>query len=180
MSASHSDDPRGELFVQLFAQNRLKIFTYIQSLLPNRADAEDVFQRCSLLLWKKFGDFDTERDFFPWACGVAYYEVRNFLRVAARDRMQFDESLIESLSERRGLLTSRLQDRVEALKDCLAQLNPNDQTLLSSAYEEGVSFDRLAQERKLTIQSFYNRLSMLRKRLFHCVETKLSVEGRLA
>jgi RNA polymerase sigma-70 factor, Rhodopirellula/Verrucomicrobium family len=180
MAVSSSDDSRGELFVQLFAQNRLKIFTYIQSLLPNRADAEDVFQRVSILLWKKFAEFDSEREFFSWACGVAYYEVRNFIRVAARDRMQFDEQLIESLAERRANLLSSVQEKIELLKDCLSQLKPDDKSLLIKAYQEGVSFESLANERNVTLHSFYNRLSQLRRRLFHCVQLKLSVDGRSA
>ena len=49
------------------------------ALLPNEQDAQDVFQRTSLVLWQKFDQFDSDRDFLPWACGVAHYEVRNFL-----------------------------------------------------------------------------------------------------
>ena len=86
-----------EEFLKLFARDRERIFSYIYSLLQHHADSEDVFQRCSLLLWRKFSRFDREGSFLSWACGVALYEVRNFLRVAGRDRMQLDVDLISQL-----------------------------------------------------------------------------------
>ena len=94
LNSHDSTESGGRSLRSVPAQDRDRILAYIQSLLPHRADAEDVFQRCSIVLWRKFHDFDVQQEFLPWACGVAFYEVRNFLRVAARDRLQFNDTLI--------------------------------------------------------------------------------------
>ena len=79
--------------------NHERLFAYVFSLLPRRADAEDVFQRTSLTLWQKFEQWDRVTPFLSWACGVAFYQVRNFVRVASRDRLQFSDDLLARLSD---------------------------------------------------------------------------------
>jgi RNA polymerase sigma factor (sigma-70 family) len=96
-------------FLRYFAKHHGRLFGYIYSLLPNRADAEDVFQRTSLVLWQKFDRYDPSEPFFPWACGVAFYEVRNFLRVSNRERLRFNSELLGKLAERDGGGSLRLR-----------------------------------------------------------------------
>ena len=50
-------------FVERFVRSQDRIYAYVVTLLPNRADAEEVFQQTSLALWKKWRQFDPGRDF---------------------------------------------------------------------------------------------------------------------
>ncbi|MCA9020604.1 MAG: RNA polymerase subunit sigma-70, partial [Planctomycetaceae bacterium] len=68
-------------FTTLLTAHRRQLYAFIYSLLTDHTDAEDVYQRCSMILWDKFDQFDAECDFLPWAMGIAFYEVKNFLRV---------------------------------------------------------------------------------------------------
>ncbi|MGB0581965.1 MAG: sigma factor [Limisphaerales bacterium] len=54
----------GAAFVAEFAQCQGKLQAYIRSLLPHRADAEDVFQKTSMTLWRKFDQWEPERGVF--------------------------------------------------------------------------------------------------------------------
>ena len=54
-----------------FLQHQDRVYGYIVLMLPNRHDAEDVFQQTSLILWQKWDQFDPEQDFLSWACGIA-------------------------------------------------------------------------------------------------------------
>lgn len=95
------DVPCDDVYVRFhenFACDRERIFAKIYALLPHQADAEDVFQRTSMLLWKKFSQYDGKEGFLPWACTVAHYEVLNFLRTAQRNRLQFDASVMALMS----------------------------------------------------------------------------------
>ena len=69
-----------EQFAERFVRSQDRIYAYVVTLLPNRTDAEEVFQQTSLVLWKKWQQFDPSRDFVAWACGIAHHEVQNFLR----------------------------------------------------------------------------------------------------
>lgn len=172
-------DEEYEIFLRYFSQDRDRILAYIHSLLPHRADAEDVFQRCSVLLWRKFEDFDTQRDFLPWACGVAYYEVRNFLRVSARDRLQFDGELIEQLAEQRLQSLQKVDHRLNALNGCLQSLKVADRELVDAVYNEALPLSEFAESTGRALQTLYNRLSIVRRQLLNCVQRKLATEGEL-
>jgi RNA polymerase sigma-70 factor, ECF subfamily len=72
--------PQHDQFVERFVRSQDRIYAYVATLLPNRADAEEVFRQTSLILWKRWQQFDPDRDFVRWACGIAHHEVQNFLR----------------------------------------------------------------------------------------------------
>jgi RNA polymerase sigma-70 factor (ECF subfamily) len=176
MSVAPDAGDRYEQFLRLFAQDRDRIFAAIKALLPHQADAEDVFQHCSILLWRKFDQFDPGRSFLAWACGVAFYEVRNFLRAASRDRLQFDAELMTQLETRRLETLPELDRRLEALRGCLQQLQGADRELVRSAYDERRSLKSLAATSGRALQTLYNRLNLLRRKLLECVERKLAME----
>jgi len=171
------DTEQYEAFLRIFSRDRDRILAYIQSLLPHRSDAEDVFQRCSILLWRKFHDFDQRCEFLPWACGVAFYEVRNFRRVAARDRLQFNEELIDQLAEKRLGTLWKVDARLEALQDCLMRLKTADRDLIRAAYDDERSISEIAEATGRVLQTLYNRLSILRSGLLECVQRKLATQG---
>ena len=179
MTAPNPEEDRYEVFLQYFAQDRDRILAYIQSLLPHRADAEDVFQRCSIVLWRKFHDFDVQQEFLPWACGVAFYEVRNFLRVAARDRLQFNDTLITQLAEHRLSTLQHMDRRLDALRGCLDGLKREDRELLTAAYDDTRPLSDFAKSTGRAVQTLYNRLSLVRRQLLNCVQRKLTMEGEL-
>jgi RNA polymerase sigma-70 factor, ECF subfamily len=165
-----TDGPQYERFVRLFAQIHDSLFAYIFALLPHWSDAEDVFQQTSLVLWRKFGDFQPDSDFLAWACKVAFFEVCNFRRVASRDRLQFNDALLAQLAEERDVRPQRVNQRREFLIDCIAKLSDDQRTLLQRAYEGEATIRQMAQELHRSPQTIYNRLNLIRRALFECVE----------
>lgn len=51
---------RHEQFVGLLTASHDKLLGYLLSLLGRWHDAQDVLQRASLLMWQKFGSFESE------------------------------------------------------------------------------------------------------------------------
>jgi RNA polymerase sigma-70 factor (ECF subfamily) len=85
--------PAGEEFLALFAETNHRIYSFVVTLLPASGDADEVFQRPSVILWRKFSEFRPGTDFVSWACRVAHLEALNYLRARQRDRLLFDEPL---------------------------------------------------------------------------------------
>jgi RNA polymerase sigma-70 factor, ECF subfamily len=166
-----------EAFLKEFAFHHDRLFAYLFSLLPHRPDAEDVFQRTSLILWQKFDQWDPSSDFLAWACGVAFYEVRNFIRVASRDRLRFGETLLETLSKERTAALKQRDERVAALQECLRKLDPDERELLQRAYIDDESIRELAARDGRAAQTLYNRLNLLRKRLLECTDLRVGLQG---
>lgn len=163
-------------FLFEYSKERDFIALYIRSLLPNASDAEDVLQRCSLLLWQKFEQFDRERSFRAWACGVAYYEVRNFVRSAHRNRLQFNADLMQQIADQRLSESQERVQHLDLLKECMSRLKPEDQELMLSAYDPSDSLQALADSRRMTVRSLSTRIWRLKRLLLECVHRKLSLE----
>lgn len=93
-----NDDRSQRFVVQLNASHR-SLLAYLVSLLGNRHDAEDVLH-ASVTMWRRFATFETGTDFLAWASTVAFYEARNFQRVAARSRPAFQRRTAEDAGGR--------------------------------------------------------------------------------
>lgn len=166
-----------EQFVQLSAQVHDELFAYVFALLPHWSDAEDVFQQTSLVLWRKFGDFEPGSNFLAWACKTAFYEVQNFRRVSSRDRLQFNDALLERLADEPEVVCEGYRQRRELLFECVASLSDEQRELLYRAYEGTITIRQLAAELHRSPQTVYNRLNSIRRLLLACVEEAMRREG---
>ena len=165
---------RHELFVQLLNQAHQRLLAYLISLLGNRQDAEDVFQRVSMILWRRFDTFEQGTNFMAWASTVAFYEVRNFQRVAARSRLWFDDELLEKLAAERLPDLEEGDSRREALGQCLEKLDDSGRHLVEEAYFEQGSIAKLAAQLGRAPQTLYNKLNVIRRMLAQCIERRLA------
>ena len=171
--AANDDAARYSEFLQLFSLHQKWILGHIYHMLHNHHDADDVFQKTSLVLWQKFSDFEPGTDFRAWACQIAFYQTRNFLRTSARDRHRFNDALLELLTEERESEDHELEMRCEALQRCLDQLKEKDQSLVKEVYESDRSIRELAEQLGKAAQTLYNRLNAVRRRLHACIDERL-------
>jgi RNA polymerase sigma-70 factor, ECF subfamily len=180
----HSSEPapqdRTEEFVALLARSEFEIHTYILTLLPNRADADDVLQRTSVILWRKFSSWQRGTDFAAWACQTARFEVKNFLRSRARDRLYFDDELIDSLGDVRNEMAEDFSGRRDALHSCLEKLGSRDRQIIEGCYtEKNTTAKEVAAQLGRPVNTVYKALIRIRRALFECVERTLAGEGRV-
>src|SRR5208283_4289181 len=92
-------DGRGRAFMRLFLQNERRVYAYIVTLLANRADADDVLQEASLVMWDKFDEEHPPDDFAAWGCRIAYFKVLDFRKKHARSRVLFSQAMLERVAE---------------------------------------------------------------------------------
>ena len=60
-------EEKHEQFTRLLIQHEPELMRCILVAVPNRSDARDILQECSVALWRKFGNYDPERAFVAWA-----------------------------------------------------------------------------------------------------------------
>jgi RNA polymerase sigma-70 factor (ECF subfamily) len=165
-------------FVERFVRSQDRIYAYVAMLLPNRTDAEEVFRQTSLVLWKKWQQFDPQRDFVSWACGIAHHEVRNFLRKHKdRGRVFLSEDLLEEMTRVRLDAHDVLEARRQALLHCLEQMEPASRALLERCYAGQDSIKTIAEDRGQRPNAVYMVLKRLRRALFECINRTLAAEG---
>lgn len=180
--ASDPNDPHAE-FVRLLNAGHRRLLGYLVSLLGNRHDAEDVLQRASVAMWRRFETFEggpanrpEERlaGFLAWASTVAFYEAKNFQRAAARSRLRFSDELLQTLAEERVADLAQVDARHEALEHCIRKLDEPAQRLVEAAYLEEGSLTALAEKLGRAPQTLYNKLNLLRRALADCVTKRLA------
>ena len=181
MNLPDSEDDRdlksADAFVTLLMEHRHRLFAFILKQMVNRADAEDVFQRTSVILWKKMELFDRDGSFFHWACGIAYNEVRNFQKVKGRSRLQFDDELTALLAEEAREEEASSQMRLAALRNCMDRLPSRQQKILRQCYAGTESITAVAAGLGRERTALYKQLARLRDKLVRCIRTRLAEEG---
>jgi RNA polymerase sigma-70 factor, ECF subfamily len=163
------DTSRHQQFAQQFIRHQDRVYGYIVTMLPNRHDAEDVFQQTSLILWQKWERFDPSRDFLAWACGIAHNEVRNFLRSHSHDRVVLSETMLQQLADLRIESQPILEPRRRALVDCMQKLDFLCREMLERCYANGASMKAVARQFRMTPNALYLRLRRIRRDLMECV-----------
>jgi RNA polymerase sigma-70 factor (ECF subfamily) len=167
-------------YAALLRQHQTQLFGYIYSLVRDLDDADDLFQQTSLVLWDKFEQFDCSKSFINWACGVARYEVLNFLRTRSRKRLYFSDQLNLALVEaHESFEQERLEERRVALAGCMNKLRQKDRELLEACYERSASLPDLARAWGRSTHSIHNSLRRIRRVLFECVQRGLAQGGAL-
>jgi RNA polymerase sigma-70 factor (ECF subfamily) len=170
----------GKLFLRLFLQNEHRLYAYILTLLPNRADAEDVLQEVSLVLWDKFDERHPPDDFAAWGCRIAYFKVLDFFKKSRRCPVRSSQAMLERLAEtaveQAGIL--QLDERSEALAACIEKLRPADRELLARRFARGATTRSTAAEVGRSVDAVYKALAKIRHALFECVTRSLAQEGR--
>jgi RNA polymerase sigma-70 factor (ECF subfamily) len=165
-------------FAEQLTRHQGQLLGFIYSLVRDLDDADDLFQQTSLVLWDKFDQFDRSRSFVSWACGVARYEVLNFLRSRSRDRLYFSDELSLALIEaQEDLEQERLEERRAALAGCMKQLRDCDKALLEACYGPSSGVREVARASGRSAQSVHNSLRRIRRALFQCVSRSLAQGG---
>jgi RNA polymerase sigma-70 factor, ECF subfamily len=164
-------------FMALLMEHRHRLYAFIAKQLVNPADVEDVFQKTSIVLWKKMLDFDAEGSFFHWACGIAFNEVRNFLTVQRRSRLHFDIDLVELMACEAAEEESLSELRLGALRHCLRELSERQQLMLQQCYAGTESITEVARQLGRERTALYKQLARLREKLLACIRLRLAQEG---
>ncbi len=161
----------------LMTQHQRRIFSYIFTLVPSRADAEDILQDTSLVICEKFGDFTPGTDFAAWACRIAYWEVRRARQKFARAKVVFDQDVVDALAQTASAMIAEVSERHEALAGCLKKLHPRDRELVLMRYEPGCGVEEAARCSGRSLDAAYKALGRIRKTLLDCVSHRLATEG---
>ena len=166
-----------EQFITLLNAAHGRLLGFLRVMLGNNADAEDVLQRASMTIWRKFGEFDPSKDFFAWASSFAFYEAKNFQRVSARSRLHFDDELMERLAEERVADLDHREARLAAVDRCIEELGDTDRELVREFYLNKTEVAALAERLGRAPQTLYNKLNTLRRLLAECMKRRLALEA---
>jgi len=162
----------GDEFVRLFSRAQPRLHAYILTMVPNWADAADILQETSSVMWRKFEHFEAGTNFFAWACQIARLEVATFRKRNRRAGLMFSDDFVAAVADKTEELAHTLEARQGLLVDCLQELRPRDRELLQLRYQEESSVGKVAKHTGRNVEAVYKALQRIRRQLFECVERR--------
>lgn len=147
---------------------------FIHSFIRNPSDAEDVLQEVALVIVDSVGRYDPDRPFIGWALGIARNVTKAYLRKKLKQLPgTTDESAVDRVAEAFEGFHPHLEDRKQALADCIRKVPTKGQQLLSQHYEKGLKPAEIAAQEGKGANHIAVMLHRLRASLRKCVEFKM-------
>jgi RNA polymerase sigma-70 factor (ECF subfamily) len=166
-------------FVSLLVPNQTRIQAFILTLVPNANDAEDIYQETVSTMWDKFPSFEIGTDFVSWAITIAKFKVLEFRGRQQKTKVQFSDTLYETLELTAAARLAEEQDRLDALKTCVGKLSEKEQNLLKMRYEMDLTFQKMAQRIGKTAPALHRIMAIIHSRLALCIRRVLREETLL-
>jgi RNA polymerase sigma-70 factor (ECF subfamily) len=171
-----------EAFVRLLTETQSDLLAYVLCLVPADREAEDIVQRCNIVLWRKRGSFEPGSNFKAWAFAVARWEI---LAVMKERRSQswlvFEDEVAELIGERMAGTSEDNAEglaRTESLQACLDRLSPAHRQMIIERYAEGYSVEECASRHHRSAAGLRVTLHRLRQLLRRCLSQSSTTPGK--
>jgi RNA polymerase sigma-70 factor (ECF subfamily) len=173
-------EQRVEEFARLLVENKRRLHSYILTLVPNWADAEELEQKTAIILWQKFDSYESGTSFGAWACRIARLEINNFRRVQGRSKVSFSDDLVADLAAVKASREDEYDARRDALRQCIERLPASDGELIKHCYGSRLrTATEVARGLGKPANTVSKSLARIRRRLFDCIQRRLEAEGGL-
>ena len=138
-----------EQFTTQWSTSERVIRLYLNSVIYNKADAQDILQRVALRAYNKFNDYDQAQPFQGWVFGIAKFEVLGYFRDHGRNMEVIDseisERLADNMEDQSEIISREEEERHEHLEQLLQQIPPKAQELIRLRFYENREYDEIAR-----------------------------------
>lgn len=172
-----TDNPTDAGFMERLVPCQSRLYRFVASLVPNRADSEDIFQKTCLSAWEQRSTYDPGREMFLWLCGVARNHVRHYYRSRRTSPIRLAPDVIEQLADLRLAEDTRERQRQLALEGCLEKIPRKDREVLEAYYGRHRPVRSVAASLGRSADAVFKSLQRLRTSLYDCVAATLSGEA---
>ena len=156
------------------AQPRLYGFIFKRLLDPH--GSSEVLQETNLVLCRKAADFRPGSSFMAWAFQVAHFQVLAHRQRQNREKLVFDDALLDRLHEEEPEPEESDTRRTQALQECLQGLPEEHRRVVLNRYVDGGSVQAMAGKLGKTPNAISRLLYRSRMALMKCVRLKLEGE----
>ncbi len=175
------DAERVRRFSEYWQQSQRAVRAYLASFVPDGSLLDDCVQEVALVAWKKGPLDEGDQAFLHHALACARHIGMAARRKFHGSRLQLlapdvAQSLADSVAAQERPASTEPTDRLEALRNCISRLAPDQQALIQMRYGEDSS-SALSGEAKRAgknLLTLYKRLERLRALLRECVTRQLS------
>jgi RNA polymerase sigma-70 factor (ECF subfamily) len=161
-------------FIAEYTRSQRHLHAFIQTMIWQAVDADDVLQETNLVLWRKAADFDDARPFLPWAMRIAQLQAMAGLATRSRGKRRLGTEVLETIASEAVAEADELEPRRLALAGCLQRLPPEHRALVAQRYQPDGSVNDIAAARGSTPKAVSEMLRRIRIALLGCIERSLT------
>lgn len=167
-------DQRTDRFLRLFLVHQHDLRAFILAALRDVHRAEDAFQEVSLVLWRRFDDYDPGRPFAAWAYGIAKHKMDKEMQRSRRGGVHLSADALDAVGQAYEARTAADGPREhEALRSCLERLGARARRLLALRYEQDLSVSQIAEQERSTFEAVKKFLVRIRRDLHRCISHRM-------
>ena len=172
--AATNTSPEHTDFEVLLKAMQPRLYGFILKRLADKDQTLEVLQRTNLVIWQKAADYQPGTNFTAWTFTIARFQLMAWRKNLARNRLVFSDTVYEQIDGKTERSSEVNDDaRVDALKDCVKQLNVDESKLLEQRYQEDLPVTTIASAMNVSLDVIGMRLSRIRKKLGVCIERRL-------
>jgi len=169
MPAIVTDPESPESFADLMADYQPRLAGYIRSLIADPQATKDILQETNVTLLKKSRDFQLGTNFTAWSFRIAYFEVLTWRRKKGRDRLHFNDELVESIAETIEETSPEYEARLKALSFCISKLSGRQKEIIERRYLNSESVQDIADDLGFKANAASQLLYRARTNLMKCI-----------
>jgi RNA polymerase sigma-70 factor (ECF subfamily) len=167
-------------YIRLLMDNQVKVVNYIQMLVQDYHDAEDIFQESAAIAWEKFDTYEPGTNFAAWMVAIARNRIMYYWEKRKRSVVHYSSDTLESIeSHVLGKSSKDTLERLHIMKDCVEKLSSKDRELIQMRYASRTTVKSLAEQLERSIYGLYSSLSRIHVLLVDCVRRHTAVKERL-
>jgi RNA polymerase sigma-70 factor (ECF subfamily) len=160
-------------FINLLTNDYCRLHSFVLCMVPNKADADDVMQETTLLMWEKFNEFEPGTEFYAWAKAIARYRILNLRKKQATSHCQLNDNVLELLEHDRDSYQDQADKKLDALRNCLKKLSDDHRTILQFKYSAGIPAKLIAKRTGIPLHTLYRKITNVHAVLLSCVRREL-------
>ena len=158
---------------ELYDATSAKLFGVCLRILSDREEAEDVLQEVYVTVWRRADRFDQARaSVMTWIATIARNRAIDRLRARGPFAKAEPVDGLEIADERHVSAESLVASAAEAsrLKGCLGELDARTETVIRTAFFEGVTYEALARRMDAPLGTVKSWIRRGLARLKGCLE----------
>ena len=131
---------------------------------------DDLLQDTTLVMWRKFGEFEVGTNFTAWGIKVARFNVLKYREKQRFSRVQFSTQALEAIAAERDIFETQ-NNRLQALEVCVEKLPERDRAVLRMRYRGQMPIRSVAEKLGRSVQGMYKSMARIHALLERCWST---------
>ncbi|NRB72961.1 MAG: sigma-70 family RNA polymerase sigma factor [Verrucomicrobiales bacterium] len=156
-------------------QHHRELLIFAGAAAGNRDAAKDIVQDSFVTAWRKFEDFDPNRDFSAWMRGIVRNKTKDWFRRMQRNPLA-DNDFIDLEVDIADWQAARDQGHsvFELIDQCIGKLPVNFKTAIRTFYFEERTGEEAADALSISPSNLRKRLERARALLHDCLSSQIN------